>query len=308
MMRFNDLFALDMEREEWTLLARLSSDSVGPEPRSACNLIAEPESQFVYVFGGFSRSGQPPVRTADEPPEPEEGGPLADAWRICVSADELESVRESQLSKSWERVPQGGAKPGTRAGTTMVRYRRKAIVFGGSFDRNTRNGEDIVSEFTADLHGFDLTRQKWQLMRPCCGGGLNLQYVKPLPQMSTTERAAATIQATWRGHQARKTYRLMRANGQVSEMTYSKAERRKSEVERLKYPIGRMKAAAVVLNTKLIIYGGVVEVNDQDFALQDCWVLDLDAMDHWHCVEPLGVELPKDSNAAVSSGGEGDSE
>lgn len=302
MKRFNDLYMLDMLDETWLLLARIRDDTVGPSPRSAVSLVFGSDS-YLYLFGGYTRSGQPPVRAADQPPEPEEGGALSDAWRIRVSGSDVEECTSTgrQLCTYWERVPQGGIKPSARSGVAMVSFKNKAVLFGGSFDRETKGGEEIVSEFLSDLYAIDLQRHKWQPMRPLGGEGLKLQYVKPISEMNMSERAATSIQSAWRGYKARKIYKLMRAGGKVSEMTFSRAERSKGEVETLQFPVGRMKAAAHVAGSALVVFGGIVEVNDEEYALDDCWMLDLLKMDRWKNIQPLSVKLPKDDSNMYGS-------
>lgn len=168
---------------------------------------------------------------------------------------------------------------------------------------------------------------------PVTGGSdATLRYVKPLKDMSPEERAATKIQSAYRwrlvfeqpktttkkrrrffvsmlritmmppffalnrGYATRKAMRLYKEQGKVSEMIYAPAEQRRA-TKALPSPVGRIKACLAVLGNTLYMYGGMVEVGDAEYALDDLWRLDLNKLDRWDCVHPLSVSLPQ-SHAA----------
>lgn len=62
---------------------------------------------------------------------------------------------------AWDKVKRQGMGPGPRAGFNMAVHKRRALLFGGVADQETRGGEDIVSEFFNELFTFAADTQRW---------------------------------------------------------------------------------------------------------------------------------------------------
>jgi|MDTB01.3.fsa_nt_gb hypothetical protein len=66
-------------------------------------------------------------------------------------------------------------------------------------------------------------------------------------------------------------------------------------------PLGRINCAMLVRNHTLIIYGGVREYKNREWALDDCWSIDLNKRDEWQCLMP-GSMHDFDGTADTSDG------
>ena len=63
----------------------------------------------------------------------------------------------------------------------------------------------------------------------------------------------------------------------------------------------------MVKGSSLFVYGGVFEYGNREWALDDAWVLDLNARDEWRCVLP-GTKHDFDTSGEASSDDEEDEE
>jgi hypothetical protein len=100
-------------------------------------------------------------------------------------------------------------------------------------------------------------------------------------------RAAARIQALYRGHVVRKALRVYRLGGKISEILYSPAaftlDFKSSRGPRPRARINAM--AALVQPSSMWVLGGTVEVgSEKEVTLDDLWRLDLSKLDGWRLV------------------------
>ena len=80
---------------------------------------------------------------------------------------------------------------------------------------------------------------------------------------SEVTRAAVKIQAHYRGYAVRKAFKLYRVGGQVSELLYSPGSG-EAAPKTAPRPRGRMNAAVAVRGNNLYMFGGAVEIGDQE--------------------------------------------
>ena len=58
-------------------------------------------------------------------------------------------------------------------------------------------------------------------------------------------------------------------------------------------PCGRINSCVVVGKDTLYIYGGMMEINDQEITLDDMYSLNLSKLDEWKCIiQVCDVSLP----------------
>ena len=56
-------------------------------------------------------------------------------------------------------------------------------------------------------------------------------------------------------------------------------------------PCGRINSCMVVGKDMLYLYGGMMEIKDQEITLDDMYALNLSKLDEWKCIIPVGVYL-----------------
>jgi hypothetical protein len=75
----------------------------------------------------------------------------------------------------------------------------------------------------------------------------------------------------------------------------------RSELEQdTQCPTGRINCAMLVCNHTLVIYGGVREHKNREFALDDCWSIDLNKRDTWQCLMQGSMHAEDDTSEASS--------
>eukprot|EP00958_Prasinococcus_capsulatus_P016544 scaffold1832_cov362-Prasinococcus_capsulatus_cf.AAC.5 len=109
-------------------------------------------------------------------------------------------------------------------------------------------------------------------------------------QKSAMGKAATCIQSRYRGYAVRKAYKLYRIGGVVSELLYSPSSGERPPKNQPK-PRGRINAHVAVSGNTMWMYGGLVEIGDQEITLDDIWRLDLNKLDGWACIaQPTATE------------------
>eukprot|EP00798_Chlamydomonas_sp_ICE-L_P018504 gene18504-25003_t len=97
---------------------------------------------------------------------------------------------------------------------------------------------------------------------------------------SAIYRAAARIQAHFRGFVVRKAYKVYQMGGPISEILYSPALYGLDlSARNAPRPKGRIGAMACVVGNNLWLFGGIIEVGEKEITLDDMWSLDLAKMD-----------------------------
>lgn len=111
------------------------------------------------------------------------------------------------------------------------------------------------------------------------------------PSLTITRRVARGV------YQAVRLYRI---GGIVSECLYSPGSGLKPPKDSPR-PIGRINASMAVRGSTLWLMGGMLEIGDNEIALDDLWSLDLNKLDCWRCHREL-TTLPDDLRPQVRKG------
>ena len=53
-------------------------------------------------------------------------------------------------------------------------------------------------------------------------------------------------------------------------------------------PCGRINASVALSGNALFLYGGMMEVGDQEVTLDDLYLMDIAKLDRWHCLIEVG--------------------
>jgi hypothetical protein len=271
-----DLWAFNPAELTWSPVGDMRAK--WPKPRSGFQWVAF--EGYLVLHGGYSKS------VDDNDKELEHGVAMEDTW--CWHLTE----------QKWERKNKAGMAPSKRASFAMALHKNRAILFGGTADEEAKGGEVLVSSFFNDLYQLNLSQWRWYpvAMRPQKGGagalleGSMSTFVIPRSQHScapaavadaeklqarlgrvvTDEEAAkiaaaTRIQAHYRGHVVRKAMKLYRIGGMISEVLYSPAAYGVDlSSQNSPKPRARINANMCVVKNTLWLFGGIVEIGDQE--------------------------------------------
>lgn len=76
-------------------------------------------------------------------------------------------------------------------------------------------------------------------------------------------------------------------------------------------PLPRINCGLAMRGNTLYVYGGLLEVKDREFTLDDCWALDLNSRKEWRCILPGTMseqEWKDNDDSEMDSSGDEDSE
>lgn len=162
--------------------------------------------------------------------------------------------KEEQEKWLWSRVSPSGSKPPARSGFSLaVGPTGRALLFGGVCDEE--EDETLEGDFYNDLYLYDINKHRW--------------FPAQLKEIVTEDGTVMTIKEIIPGTQAEE----------ESEEEEEEGEEGASAI--LVEPCARSSAMATVKYGKLYLYGGMFEVGDRQFTLNDLYCLDLHKMDQW---------------------------
>lgn len=116
---------------------------------------------------------------------------------------------------------------------------------------------------------------------------------------------------SYRGYTVRKAYKLYKLGGAITELLYSPATYGiDASVLNAPRPRGRISAGLCVVKNDLWLFGGIVEILDQEITLDDVWCLSLKSYDGWKCIQAnsAGEEIFKGEFQTLESSSESDSQ
>ncbi|KAL0968071.1 hypothetical protein UPYG_G00261990 [Umbra pygmaea] len=274
---YNDVYAFSLDSFTWS---RLSPSGTGPSPRSACQMTSTPDGSGVIIYGGYSK-----VKAKKDV---EKGTIHSDMFLLKRDG------KEDQEKWSWSRVSPSGSKPNPRSGFSLaVGPTGRALLFGGVCDEE--EDETLEGDFYNDLYLYDIMKKRWfpAQLKGCKPEkkkrrrGKKVEELGQLPGELQNETAAAqgpveiikeivtedgtvmTIKEILPGTQAEE------------ESEEEEDEEEDGAAAALVEPCARSSAMAAVKHGKLYLYGGMFEVGDRQFTLNDLYCLDLHKMDQW---------------------------
>ncbi|XP_060741600.1 kelch domain-containing protein 4 isoform X2 [Tachysurus vachellii] len=294
---YNDVHSFNLDTFTWSRLALSGS---APSPRSACQMTATPDSGGVIIYGGYSKSRA-----------------KKDVDKGTIHSDMFLMKKEEQEKWSWSRVNPSGVKPPPRSGFSLaVGPVGRAILFGGV--RDEEDEETLEGDFFNDLYLYDINKNRWF---PGQLKGNKSEKKKRRRGKKAGEDGGPENEAKQEsGEEAEQPKEIVKEivteDGTV--MTIKQAipaaqesedededEEDEEEEARLVEPSPRSNAMAAVKHGKLYLYGGMFEVGDRQFTLNDLYCLDLHKMDQW---EELVEMDPKTQEWLEESESEDDGE
>ncbi|XP_072291153.1 kelch domain-containing protein 4 isoform X2 [Eucyclogobius newberryi] len=294
---YNDVYSFSLETFAWS---RLSVSGSGPSPRSACQMTSTPDGSGVIIYGGYSK-----VRVKKDV---EKGTIHSDMFILKRDG------KEAQEKWCWSRVNPSGNKPPARSGFSMaVGPAGRAVLFGGVCDEE--EDETIEGDFYNDLYLYDTLKNRWfpavlrgnktekkKRRRGKKGGAEGPEKeeeetpqgpIEVIKEIVTEDGTVMTIKEIVPGAQEEE--------DEEEEEDDEEAAASAPLIE----PCSRSSALASVRQGKLFLYGGMFEVGDRQFTLNDMYCLDLHKMDQWEVL----VEMdPKTQEWLEESESEDDEE
>lgn len=295
---YNDLFVFDLDQFKWQEI-KPKPGAMWPTGRSGFQLFVYQDDIFLY--GGYSKE------VSSDKNASEKGIVHSDMWSLDPKTWE------------WNKVKKSGMPPGPRAGFSMCVHKRRALLFGGVVDIEVQ-GDAIMSLFLNELYGFQLDTNRWYPLElrkdkstkdklrkteQNCTSDVN-KKVEPLftarDETEDSEYEESCNDDISQNIASKMTIddseTLTKSEG-MSKESGAKLDIQNSLPEAVK-PCGRINSCMAVGRDTLYIYGGMMEIKDQEITLDDLYSLNLSKLDEWKCIIPASesewVEVSEDDD------------
>ncbi|KOM40532.1 hypothetical protein LR48_Vigan04g073000 [Vigna angularis] len=306
-----DFWMLDLKTNQWEQLNLKGCPSprsghrmwqeIKPKPGAMWPTARSGFQLFVYqddifLYGGYSKE------VSSDKNNSEKGIVHSDMWSLDPKTWE------------WNKVKKSGMPPGPRAGFSMCVHKRRALLFGGVVDIEVE-GDVMMSLFLNEFYGFQLDTNRWyplelrkekstkdklkkseqncpddvnKKINPACT--TREETVESEDEESNIDDISKNIASNMSIVDSEN---LTNSDGKPKE-SGAKLDIQSSLPEVVK-PCGRINACMAVGRDTLYIYGGMMEIKDQEITLDDLYSLNLSKLDEWKCIIPA-------QNASVEVG------
>ncbi|KAK1571836.1 hypothetical protein Q3G72_023875 [Acer saccharum] len=292
---YNDLYVFDLDQFKWQEI-KPKLGSMWPSARSGFQFFVYQDE--IYLYGGYSKE------VSSDKNLSEKGNVHSDLWSLDPKTWE------------WNKVKKSGMPPGPRAGFSMCVHKKRALLFGGVVDMEMQ-GDVMMSLFLNELYGFQLDNHRWYPLElrkekstkdklkksseqksndsnfdnkinsteveECAANDQdeNLEYSEDGYEMESnidelSQNMATSISVNNGGLAAK-------SDGKPNE-SKTKSVMQSSVLPEIVKPCGRINSCMVVGKDTLYIYGGMMEINDQEITLDDMYSLNLSKLDEWKCI------------------------
>ncbi|KAK8657784.1 hypothetical protein V6N13_036007 [Hibiscus sabdariffa] len=296
---YNDLHIFDLDEFKWQEI-KPKLGSMWPSARSGFQFFVYQDQ--IYLYGGYYKEV-----SSDKSSSSEKGIVHADMWSLDPKTWE------------WNKVKKSGMPPSARAGFSMCVHKKRAMLFGGVVDMEMQ-GDVMMSLFLNELYGFQLDNHRWYPLELRKEKSTKVKSKKDSAQepsgsdyndkVNATEAEASGMgdkdqmseydeEAGDEGNNIDEMSGNMVANMKIDDdrsiKSASKPQQSKSKTiysyqdsvsPEVVKPCGRINACMVVGKDTLYIYGGMMEVKDQEITLDDLYSLNLSKLDEWKCIIP----------------------
>ncbi|XP_063168817.1 kelch domain-containing protein 4 isoform X2 [Candoia aspera] len=277
---YNDVHAFNLDTFAWS---KLAPSGITPAPRSGCHLASTPEGNIV-VYGGYSKQRI-----------------KKDVDKGTLHTDMFLLNAEGLDKWTWTRASPSGVKPSPRSGFSVaVGHGNRSLLFGGVHDEEEE--ECLEGDFFNDIYFYDLAKNRWF---PGQLKGLKSEKKKRRRGAAKEEpRLSLQDQAGGGGDEVERqsppgpvevVKEVVAEDGTVmivkqlipvpqGESPESEGEEDGKGNEASKPPVEpcpRSNAMLAVKHGVLYLYGGMFEVGDRQFTLNDLYALDLHKMEEW---------------------------
>ncbi|KAK6250201.1 hypothetical protein SCA6_004206 [Theobroma cacao] len=305
----NDLYIFDLDEFKWQEI-KPKLGSMWPSARSGFQFFMYQDQIFLY--GGYSKE------VSSDKNSSEKGIVHSDMWSLDPRTWE------------WNKVKKSGMPPGARAGFSMCVHKKRALLFGGVVDMEMKD-DVMMSLFLNELYGFQLDNHRWYPLelRKEKSTKVKLKRNSELEPDGPDSNDKINIEAEASGIDDRdqiseydeeaddeenninEMSQNMVANMQIDDggsiKSAAKPQQSKSKLNfqssvspEIVKPCGRINSCMVVGKDTLYVYGGMMEVKDQEITLDDLYSLNLSKLDEWKCIIPASesewVEASEDED------------
>ncbi|KAK7411051.1 hypothetical protein VNO78_02404 [Psophocarpus tetragonolobus] len=280
---YNDLFVFDLDQFKWQEI-KPKPGAMWPTGRSGFQLFVYQDDIFLY--GGYSKE------VSSDKNNSEKGVVHSDMWSLDPKTWE------------WNKFKKSGMPPGPRAGFSMCVHKRRALLFGGVVDIEVE-GDVMMSLFLNELYGFQLDTNRWyplelrkekstkdklKKIEQNCTDDTN----KINPECTAREEAEESEDEESNVDDISKSIESNMSILDGETVTKSKGNSKESgaksdiqsSLSEVVKPCGRINACMAVGRDTLYIYGGMMEIKDQEITLDDLYSLNLSKLDEWKCIIP----------------------
>uniref|UniRef100_A0A8D0L5B2 Kelch domain containing 4 n=1 Tax=Sphenodon punctatus TaxID=8508 RepID=A0A8D0L5B2_SPHPU len=274
---YNDVYAFNLDTFTWT---KLVPSGIGPAPRSGCQMATTPEGN-VIIYGGYSK--QRIKKDVDK------GTLHTDLFLLKAE------VSGKNDKWAWTRLSPSGVKPTPRSGfSAAIGPNNRSLLFGGVHDEEEE--ESIEGDFFNDVYFYDMAKNRWfpgQLKGPKSEKRKRRRGKKEAAEGAEGEEAESQLP---RGP-VEIVKEVVAEDGTVMTIKQvisdPEAEEERSESEEEEdgagdeasgqqvEPCPRSNAMLAVKHGVLYVYGGMFEVGDRQFTLNDLYSVDLHKMEEW---------------------------
>ncbi|MCD7463322.1 hypothetical protein HAX54_050350, partial [Datura stramonium] len=286
---YNDLHVFDLDQYKWQEI-KPTPGCMWPSARSGFQFFVYQDE--IYLYGGYSKE------VSSDKSGSEKGIVHSDMWSLDPKTWE------------WNKVKKSGMPPGPRAGFSMCIHKKRAILFGGVVDMEME-GDVMMSLFLNELYGFQLDTHRWY--------PLELRKEKSTKQK---QKQVLDEQADSMDLDSNTSPMEVDANDEDEDLDYEEDSSTKSNIKKMSLnmkrnvtiddgnepprsetsskssavqhsasadvvkPCGRINSCMAVAKDTLYIYGGMMEIRDQELTLDDLYILNLSKLDEWKCIIP----------------------
>ncbi|KAH0975375.1 hypothetical protein GBA52_017274 [Prunus armeniaca] len=288
----NDLYVFDLDQFKWQEITPRPG-SMWPSARSGFQFFVYQDEIFLY--GGYSKE------VSSDKTGSEKGVVHSDLWSLDPRTWE------------WNKVKKSGMPPGPRAGFSMCVHKKRALFFGGVVDMEV-GGDVMMSLFLDELYGFQLDNHRWyplelrkgkstkDKVKRSSGRKRNsddkITSTEPEESVandkddnSENDEEADDLESKIDGISNQMATTMTGGNGDLAVKSEGKPQESSanldsqiSDIPEIVKPCGRINSCMVVGRDTLYVYGGMMEVKDQEITLDDLYSLNLSKLDEWKCI------------------------
>ncbi|PWA43986.1 galactose oxidase/kelch repeat superfamily protein [Artemisia annua] len=270
---FNDLYVFDLDTFKWQEI-KPTPGCLWPSARSGFQLFVYQDD--IYLYGGYSKE------VSSDKNSSEKGIVHHDMWIL------------DPKTWVWNKVKKGGMPPGPRAGFSMCVHKKRAVLFGGVVDMEAE-GDVLMSLFLNELYGFQLDINRWYPLelRKEKSTKDKIKKIKDEEALSNapSDNSNDPMDVVRNDEDDDMECDIDDISTSMDKKvkvnsSSSKLLKPSSTSEEVVKPCGRINASMVVGKDTLYIYGGMMEIKDQEITLDDLYALNLSKLDEWKCLIP----------------------
>ncbi|XP_018430739.1 PREDICTED: kelch domain-containing protein 4-like, partial [Nanorana parkeri] len=280
---YNDLYTFNLDTFTW---AKISPSGTGPSPRSGCQMTTSQDGNVV-LYGGYSKQRV-----------------KKDVDKGTVHTDMFLLKMEGADKWTWTRLNPSGVKPNPRTGFAMaVGVNNRSVLFGGVFDEEEE--ESIEGDFFNDIYFYDHAKNRWftgQMKGP------KSERRKRRRGEKSDETEAAGCDEASDGTVMPIKQVTSSQTGPPSDQDDSAEEEEEEAAGPRVEPSPRSNTMITVRQGLLYVYGGMFEVGDRQFTLNDLYCLDLHKMEDWKVLVEMDPKTQEWLDESDSDGEEEETE